>query len=507
MKSIWWIKRDIRIKDNEALVKAIKNSTQVLPIFVFEPSLINAPESSAFHLYAQIEALKDLKKNIQTIGGDILIARGEVIDVFTSLKKKYNLKQIFSHEETGSNITFVRDKKIKKWCQKNNVIWHEYYQNGAIRRLSSRDDRQPIIKKRLLQTPLFKIPELIPFPQNFSSICRAKKIPELNEYFGQKDLKKIDFTQTQKVSETDAWKDFRSFLNDRGYRYSRGISSPNTAFTHGSRLSVHLAWGSISLRSVFQHTLFKLINLKKSDQPSAKKWSRSLLSFQSRLHWHCHFIQRLESDAPMEFQAINPAYRNLEYKNDTQKLSAWLNGQTGFPMVDACMRCLQATGFLNFRMRAMVVSFAIFGLHLSWKKIQYPLAQVFLDYEPGIHLSQIQMQSGIIGINTIRVYSPRKQIEDQDPNAVFIKKWIPELRSYTSTEIIAHEQYPIHDYVSPIIDFKSRSKAMKDQIFGIRKSLEGKLSVKKVLTKHGSRKTKSKTKTKVTKNDQLSLSI
>jgi deoxyribodipyrimidine photo-lyase len=193
MKSIWWIKRDIRIKDNEALVKAIKNSTQVLPIFVFEPSLINAPESSAFHLYAQIEALKDLKKNIQTIGGDILIARGEVLDVFTSLKKKYNLKQIFSHEETGSNITFVRDKKIKKWCQKNNVIWHEYYQNGAIRRLSSRDDRQPIIKKRLLQTPLFKIPELIPFPQNFSSICRAKKIPELNEYFGHKELKRFSF--------------------------------------------------------------------------------------------------------------------------------------------------------------------------------------------------------------------------------------------------------------------------------------------------------------------------
>lgn len=505
MKSIWWIKRDLRTKDNEALVTAIKNSAQVLPIFVFEKSVINAPETSAFHINAQIQALTDLQKNLQKIGGNVLIARGEVIDVFTSLKKKYDFEQIFSHEETGSNITFGRDKKVQKWCQKNNVTWNQYYQNGVIRRLDSRDDRQPIIKQRLLKTKLFRAPTELLFPANFRSICRTKKIPELSEYFDKDALKKINFEQTQLVSESDAWKDFISFLKQRGQGYSGGISSPNTAFTHGSRLSPHLAWGTISLRSVFQWTLFSLSELKKSTDPSAKQWSRSLRSFQSRLHWHCHFIQRLESAYAMEFQAINPAYRDLYYENDDQKLSAWLNGKTGFPMVDACMRCLQAIGFLNFRMRAMVVSFAIFGLHLSWKKIQYPLAQIFLDYEPGIHFSQIQMQSGIIGINTIRVYSPRKQIEDQDPNATFIKHWIPELRPFTSTEIIAHEQYPVDGYVQPIIDFKSRSKAMKDQIFDIRKSLAGKLSVRNMLTKHGSRKTRPKPKK--TKEKQLQMSF
>ena len=152
----------------------------------------------------------------------------------------------------------------------------------------------------------------------------------------------------------------------------------------------------------------------------------------------------------------------------------------------------------------MVVSFAVFGLHLSWKTIQYPLAQIFLDYEPGIHFSQIQMQSSVVGINTVRVYSPRKQIEDQDPNAVFIKHWIPELRPFTSTEIIAHEQYPVDGYVRPIIDFKSASKAMKDQVFGIRKSLEAKLSARNILTKHGSRKARPKPKKPKEKQLQMS---
>jgi len=90
-------------------------------------------------------------------------------------------------------------------------------------------------------------------------------------------------------------------------------------------------------------------------------------------------------------------------------------------MIDACMRCLNATGFMNFRMRSMLVSFACYGLHLDWRLIHPHLARVFLDYEPGIHLSQLQMQAGVVGINTIRVYSPHKQIIDQDPECVFIK--------------------------------------------------------------------------------------
>ncbi len=228
-------------------------------------------------------------------------------------------------------------------------------------------------------------------------------------------------------------------------------------------------------------------------------------AFRSRLHWHCHFIQRLETEPRMEFHALNRAYEFVDYENDTQLLEAWQQGKTGFPLVDACMRCLNAIGFLNFRMRAFVVSFAIFGLHLDWRLIHPHLARVFYDYEPGIHLSQLQMQAGIVGINTIRVYNPTKQLIDQDPNCLFVKRWIPELKDCYSVDIQSYETIPLPSYPRTIVDFKSRSKAMKDQIFTIRKSQKAKIESAKVMSNHGSRKSRKPVQKKQKESTQLNL--
>jgi deoxyribodipyrimidine photo-lyase len=189
----------------------------------------------------------------------------------------------------------------------------------------------------------------------------------------------------------------------------------------------------------------------------------------------------------MEFRALNPAYEQLEYTQDTTKLDAWINGNTGFPLVDACMRCLQATGFLNFRMRAMVVNFACFGLHIHWRDLQYPLARLFTDYEPGIHFSQVQMQAAIVGINTIRVYSPLKQLMDQDPECQFIKRWLPELRVFSAEQIACHETMALPGYSEAIVNAEQNIRTMKERISVIRKSDLGKDSAQQVLIKHGSR--------------------
>ena len=157
-------------------------------------------------------------------------------------------------------------------------------------------------------------------------------------------------------------------------------------------------------------------------------------------------------------------------------------------MVDACMRCLAQTGFLNFRMRAMVVSFACFGLHLSWRLIHPPLAQRFLDYEPGIHLSQLQMQAGVIGFNTLRVYSPKKQFLDHDPDGVFVRKWVSELRDSTTVENAEAENHSIPGYEPTIICLSSQAKVMKDRIYEVRRRADGKRATKGVLQTHGSRK-------------------
>jgi deoxyribodipyrimidine photo-lyase len=176
-------------------------------------------------------------------------------------------------------------------------------------------------------------------------------------------------------------------------------------------------------------------------------------------------------------------------------------------MVDACMRCLQDNGFLNFRMRAMVVSFACYGLHLSWRTIHEPLARLFHDYEPGIHLSQLQMQAGVIGFNAIRVYSPTKQFLDHDPNGIFVHRWVEELRGRTPAEISYAEESALDGYNPKVVDLKLRAKEMKARVFEVRKSAKGKKITGDVLKRHGSKRSNSGRKKKTEKNTKGQMAL
>ena len=193
---------------------------------------------------------------------------------------------------------------------------------------------------------------------------------------------------------------WRSFVSQRGRRYRGSLSKPLLAWEFGSRLSPHLAWGTLSMREVVQ-SLRRQRKKHTEDTP----WSRSLRAFASRLHWHCHFIQKLESEPSIESQTLHPALRGLRERDpEHPNLIAWKRGQTGVPLVDACMRSLIATGWINFRMRAMLISHATFGLGLHW-------------VEPALHLARLFTD----------LYNPIKQAEDNDPTGEFIARWVPEL--------------------------------------------------------------------------------
>ena len=294
----------------------------------------------------------------------------------------------------------------------------------------------------------------------------------------------------QPVGEAHAGKTLSHFLADRAFGYSGGISSPNSAFVHGSRLSVHLAWGTLTVRQAYHATVRRLRELPAefpAGGPDLVRWNRSLRNFLARLHWRDHFAQRLETEPAMEFRALHPAYRHLPFEDDPALLAAWAAGRTGFPLVDAVIRCLAATGFANFRMRALATSFACHALHLSWQAAHFPLCRVFRDYDPGIHFSQLQMQAGVVGFNSIRVYSPHKQLAEQDPQCRFVRRWVPELRDASVEAIRRHHESPVPGYVPPVVDFAARSRQMATVLFAVR-AAQSAADTAVVYRRHGSRR-------------------
>jgi ATP-dependent Clp protease ATP-binding subunit ClpB len=174
------------------------------------------------------------------------------------------------------------------------------------------------------------------------------------------------------------------------------------------------------MREVAQATWGRLAEVKAMPAEVRGAQATALRAYIGRLHWHCHFIQKLEASPSLEFANLHRAYDGLRENEFDQKLfRAWAAGRTGFPFVDACMRSLASTGWINFRMRAMLVAFASYQLWLHWRETGLHLARLFTDYEPGIHWPQMQMQSGTTGTNTVRIYNPVKQSTDQDPEGKY----------------------------------------------------------------------------------------
>lgn len=239
------------------------------------------------------------------------------------------------------------------------------------------------------------------------------------------------------------------------------MSRPIEGQEASSRISPYLAYGCISLRQVVQMTWVRMSSLKKSGET---RFLRSLSAFLSRLHWQSHFIQKLESEPRFEYENAMNLYDTIRTEYDERIMSAIENARTGIPFIDGVVRQLQATGWINFRARATLVSFVVNTCMQPWKgRWAHWLARHFTDYEPGIHYPQLQMQSGTMGINTIRIYNPVKQLHDKDTDGRFVATWLPELaklpkhlqaESWKISEMESIEYNFIlgRDYPEPIVD-------------------------------------------------------
>ena len=478
MNVLVWFKRDLRIHDHPALARAAGIGA-VLPLYIVEPAYWALPDTSARQWEFTAEALSDLRGQLGAIGAPLVVRIGDAVDILARMCRQNGITRIISHEETGNQWTYGRDVAVKAWARGIGMAWDEVPQSGVVRRLRGRNgwarQRDGFVAADLIEAPraLNPVPNLEPGP-----IPSARGLKLMDD--------RCPHRQTGGRDQAMAIMD--SFLTLRGEPYRAAMSSPVTGERACSRLSGHLALGSVSIREVVQTT-----TARQAQRPGGR-WAGSLASFQSRLAWRDHFMQKLEDQPSIETRCLQRAAETLRPRiSDATRLAAWEAGETGLPFLDACMRYLAATGWLNFRMRSMVMACASYHLWLDWRCTGAILARRFTDYEPGIHWPQVQMQSGTTGMNTPRIYNPIKQGWDQDPTGVFTRRWLPELAAVPD----AHLQEPWkwagagsvlgRRYPDPIVDVASAQRAARDAVWGLRRKPAARAEVAVIVEQHASR--------------------
>lgn len=482
---IVWLKKNLRILDNQCFAN-LDPLIPTIAVYFFESRIISCPDYSDFHLQFTFWSLLQLEISLKELNISLLYLPYNAKEWFEYLCEYFEIKKIFSHEETWNLESYQRDKQVFSHCKMSHIDIVEYPTNGIVRKLKSRDRWDSIWHQRIWQK-LFQ-PVLVITPSCIPSQFQENS-QECKNYYTKLFAQLAPSRALQKWWEHIWKKILQSFLSQRSASYMYHISKPYESQNSCSRLSPYITYGCLSVKYVCQETMKRIEELKNIPWENSKNHSKSLSQFMSRLHWQSHFIQKLEDEPEMEYRNLNADFNNIRTKVDSQLIERVFAAQSGIPYIDSIVRQLQQTGWTNFRSRAMFVSFLCNTCMQPWQAIAPKLAQLFTDYEPWIHYPQLQMQAATTWINTIRIYNPVYNGKQKDENWKFIYSYLPELSTVPKEYI--HEPHLWNwfdsiNYPSPVVDVISKNREAKELLWSTKRNSHPELK-DKIIKKHASR--------------------
>lgn len=400
-----WFRRDLRVHDHAPLLAAAASGAPVLPLYIFDPLYWSQPEISRRQFDFLLESLRELDAALAARGSRLVVRTGPAAEVLAAVHREYGLEAVHAYQETGLQWCAGRDRLVYRWARNAGVAMREQPLPG----LTGSPEPSGSFYARwnaAMGAPRAKAPDAIR-----SLVLPAPVWPDAEDL----GLGKPDCPARQPGGRAAAVECLRSFLED-----------PQAGTELTSRLSPHLAFGTLSVREAWQAAQ-RALQLRAADDDAG--FTASLHIFLERLTERGRCLQAHAGQAALDPRTLVPAHDGVRPCADPAdpRLDAWLQGRTGFPFLDANLRALRAAGWINHEARALVIGFVSHHLWLDWRLPASRLAGLFTDFEPAIHLAQARLQAAATDVEAPRIFDPVKQSRLLDADGAFIRQWVPEL--------------------------------------------------------------------------------
>ncbi len=489
--NLFWFRRDLRISDNQGLWQACRYSEiEVWPIFIIDPYFFHQwPDIGKLRVRFMLESLQELDLNLQKLGSRLYLLEGNSQEIwqqiFRQAQEQFTLSVYFNRDRQISYgqtrdqmvLTLAKEYNCKVYLGNSNFLLLDPTEMSNWRKCYYEYQQQAIFPTpKSIRTNLSLAEEFW-----YKAGIKCLTFSEFQQkYKFFVDLKSPLFTGGNSQAELA----LESFLSHRFVGYHWKLSRPEAAYLGAtSHLSPHIMWGTLSVRQIYQKTYQKIQLLQDQQKP---KLVFSLRSFLDRLRWRESFTQRLYFYPQYADQNWYPEFDQW-YKWDlnsqqTEYYERWKQGETGFLLIDAAMKQLQAVGWLNFRIRAMCATFLCINCGVSWHWGARHFMNTLVDGDIAINNWQWQMQAGITNplSPTFRIYDSDKNLLEKDPDCVFVKRWLPEI---SHLDVKAIQTYNLQNLRPPkMLDFTQTKQTNGKIIADLRKQVRTRLLKENGLT-------------------------